>query len=293
MEQFLQTIVNGLTIGSLYCCIAIGFTLIFGIVQLINFAQCEMAMVGAFSFAGVYSVSSHYLPIPATILIAAVTAAICTVFVSCAGYCLLLYPVRKSDKVKGLIVSLGFSIVLQNIVLLWVSSNDTPFPLAVSQRWNWGSITIGGTQVWVIAGALVTWVITWLILYRTRLGRAIRAVAQSPDGALLMGIPVNKVVIMTFGLAAVTATVAGILMAMYNGMMRFDMGFLPGIKGFIVAILGGVGNLKGALVAGLMFGLMEGFFAGYLSSDYRDVFAFSLLIIILLVRPHGLLGEGA
>ncbi len=291
MEHFVQTILNGLTTGSLYCCIAIGFTLIFGIIQLIYFAQCEMAMIGAFAFAGAYCVARPVLPPPLAILLAMAFAGLSAAGISCLGQRLLLHPIRNAPKVKGLIVSLGLSIVLQNAVLLCISPNDLPFPVQTDQKWMLGGVAVTHSQLWVLTVSMVTWLIVWALLYRTRLGRSIRAVAQSREGALLMGIPVNRVVTITFALAAVTATIAGVLMAFYNGQMRFDMGFVPGIKGFTAAILGGVGNIRGALLAGVLLGVIEGLFAGYLSSDYKDVFAFVLLIVILLVRPHGLLGE--
>ena len=292
MEHFLQTTLNGLTTGSLYCCIAIGFTLIFGIIQLIYFAQCEMAMIGAFAFAGAFILLRPHVPSPIAVTLSLILAGLLTGGVSCLGQRLLLFPIRKAAKVKGLIVSLGFSIVLQNIVLLWISSDDLPFPLQSEEKWLLGGVSITHSQLWVLGGTMGTWLLTWALLYRTRLGRCMRAVAQSPEGAQLMGISVDKVVTITFAIAAGTASVAGVLMGFYNGGMRFDMGFVPGIKGFTVAILGGVGNIRGALLAGLLLGLVEGFFAGYCSSDYRDVFAFVLLIAILLFRPHGLLGEG-
>ena len=276
----------------LYGCIAIGFTLIFGIIQLIYFAQCEMAMLGAFSFAGLYAVLGC-CPEPLRVAIAALGAPVSVAAISCLAERSLLLPVRTAPKVKGLIVSLGFSIVLQNLVLLCISSNELAFPFQVRTKWNLGDLTITASQICVMAGALLTWAVVSLLLYQSRLGRSIRAVAQSRDGALLMGIRVNRVITITFAIAAITASVSGVLMGIYNGQMRFDMGFVPGIKGFTVAILGGVGNIKGALIAGVLLGLGEGFFAGYFASDYRDIFAFALLILILLIRPHGLLGEGS
>lgn len=293
MDHFLQTFLNGLTTGALYCCIAIGFTLIFGIIQLIYFAQCEMAMLGAFSFAGAYSFFRPFLSTPSTIIISFLLAGILTTVATFLGQRFLLHPIRNAPKVKGLIVSLGYSIILQNIVLLTISPDALVFPLQNSQRWLVGSISITSAQLWIMAATILTWLAAWVLLYFTRLGRSIRAVAQSRKGALLMGISVEHVLTITFVLAAWTAVVAGIMMGFYNGQMRFDMGFIPGIKGFTAAILGGIGNIQGALLAGLLLGLAEGFFAGYLSSDYRDVFAFVLLIFILLIRPHGLLGEGS
>ncbi len=293
MEHFVQTILNGLTTGALYCCIAVGFTLIFGIIQLIYFAQCEMAMVGAFSFAGAYLFLHSMLPFPLAIVLSAIFACSCSIIITCLGQRLLLHPLRNTSKVKGLIVSLGFSVVLQNIVFLWISSDNQLFPVQSETKWMNGGIAVTSSQLIVIAGSLATWFLVWGLLSYTRLGRSIRAVAESRDGALLMGINVDRTITITFAIAAVTATIAGILMGVYNGQMRFDMGFVPGIKGFTAAILGGVGNIRGALLAGIFLGVAEGLFAGYLSSDYRDVFAFVLLILVLLVRPHGLLGEGS
>ena len=293
MELLLQNTVNGLTTGGLYACIAIGFTLIFGIVQLIYFAQCEMAMVGAFSFAYSYLALGRILPPAVSVLLALLIAAVLTALVSCVGQRVLLQPLRNAPKVKGLIASLGLSIVLQNVVALWISPDELRFPFQTSTRWVIHGVTITAAQLTIAASVTVVWLAVWAMLYRTSTGRTIRAVAQSPDGALLMGIRTQFVIGLTFAIAAGTAAVAGILMGFYNGTMRFDMGFLPGIKGFTVAILGGVGNIRGALLAGLCLGLAEGLFAGYISSDYRDVLAFGALIALLLIRPKGILGEKA
>ncbi len=292
MEFLAQLLINGLTAGALYCSIAIGFSLIFGIMQLIYFAQCEMAMIGAFVAAGVYLALNATVGAPCAIVVAVLSGGLLAVLISCIGQRLLLYPLRKAAKVKGLIVSLGYSIILQNIVMLWISRTDMPFPLQSQRTWNLAGAVVSGAQLWVLLGTLVTWFAVWSILYWTRLGRAIRAVAQSRDGASLMGIPVERVITMTFAIAAITGAVAGILMGLYNNQIRYDMGFIPGIKGFTAAILGGVGNIRGALIAGLFMGLAESVLVGYFSSAYRDVFTFAILIIILLVRPQGLLGEG-
>ncbi len=293
MDHFLQTFINGLSTGAIYCCIAIGFTLIFGIIQLIYFAQCEMAMLGAFGFAGAYSFCRPLLSAPLAITISFLLAGIIVTIATVMGQRFLLNPIRNAPKVKGLIVSLGYSIVLQNIILLTISPDDLAFPMQNNHKWVMGGIVLTSSQLWIIGASMLTWFATWGLLHFTRLGRSIRAVAQSRKGALLMGISVEHVLTITFILAAWTATVAGIMMAFYNGQMRFDMGFIPGIKGFTAAILGGIGNIQGALLAGILLGLSEGFFAGYFSSDYRDVFSFILLILILLIRPHGLLGEGS
>ncbi len=293
MEFFLQNTVNGLTTGALYACIAIGFTLIFGIVQLIYFAQCEMAMVGAFTFAFSQLALSRILPPAASVPLALLAAVFATVTVSCAGQRLLLQPLRTAPKVKGLIASLGLSIVLQNIVALWVSPDDLRFPFQTETKWVLLGVTITLAQLIVLVSTGLTWLAVWAVLHLTSTGRSMRAVAQSHHGALLMGIRTERVIGLTFAVAAVSAAVGGILMGFYNGTMRFDMGFIPGIKGFTVAILGGIGNLQGALLAGLLLGLAEGIFAGYVSSDYRDVLAFGALIIVLLVRPKGILGERA
>lgn len=291
MEFLLQNTINGLTTGALYVCIAVGFTLIFGIVQLIYFAQCEMAMVGAFTFAFSYQALSRTFPPSISVSLALLIATAITVAVSCAGQRLLLQPLRAAPKTKGLIASLGLSIVLQNIIAIWVSPDDLRFPLQTGTRWVCLGITITAAQLLVLVSVAVTWLAVWALLHLTSTGRSIRAVAQSRDGALLMGIRTERVIGLTFAVAAGAAAVGGILMGFYNGTMRFDMGFTPGIKGFTVAILGGIGNIHGALVAGLLLGLAEGLFAAYISSDYRDLLAFAALIFVLLVRPQGLLGK--
>lgn len=293
MEFLLQNTVNGLTTGALYACIAIGFTLIFGIIQLIYFAQCEMAMVGAFSFGFGYLALGRFLPPVVALPLALLGALVLTVLVSCTGQRLLLQPLRHAPKVKGLIASLGLSIVLQNVAALWISPDELRFPLQTTARWVIHGIAITVAQMVILASVGIVWLAVWVLLYLTSTGRSIRAVAQSPDGARLMGIRDERVIGLTFAVAAGTAAAGGILMGLYNGSMRFDMGFVPGIKGFTVAILGGIGNIQGAMVAGLCLGMAEGLFAAYVSSDYRDILAFGALIVVLLLRPKGILGENA
>ena len=248
-------------------------------------------MVGAFSFAFSYDALDRIFPPLISVPLALLGAAVFTALVSWTGQRALLQPLRNAPKVKGLIASLGLSIVLQNIVALWISPDELRFPFQMSARWVIHGVTVTASQLTIVGSVMVVWLVVWAMLYRTSMGRSIRAVAQSPDGALLMGIRTQYVIGLTFAIAAGTAAVAGILMGLYNGTMRFDMGFIPGIKGFTVAILGGIGNIRGALVAGLGLGLAEGLFAGYISSDYRDVLAFGALILVLLVRPKGILGE--
>lgn len=292
METFLQNALNGLTTGAIYACIAIGFTLVFGIVRLIYFAQVEMAMLGAFGFAYSFVFLERLLPTAVALFLALVTAVILAASVSCLGQRLLIQPLRDSPKVKALISSLGLSILLQNIVALWVSPDFMRFPWSIEQQWRLGEVVVTLVQGVVFLGAFGVWLLVWLVLYRTSTGRCIRAVAQSREGAALMGIRSDVIIGVTFGLAAAVAAVGGILMGLHHGAMRFDMGFIPGIKGFTIAILGGIGNIHGALVAGLLLGLFEALFAGYISSDYRDVLAFGLLVAILVFRPRGILGEG-
>ncbi len=294
MEYFLELFLGGLTRGSIYALIALGYTMVYGIVQLINFAHGEIYMIGAFTALIVASVLSLLGWPPLAILLIASFAA---VLYSCAyGWTLekIAYkPLRKAPRLSALISAIGMSLFLQNYVLLAQTSDFLPFP-ALIQDWEWmepWAHIIGTPEIVIIlVTATVMACLTFLIKY-TRIGKAMRATAQDKDMAMLVGINVNQVISFTFIVGSATAAIGGVLIASHIGQINFYIGFIAGIKAFVAAVLGGIGSIPGAVLGSLVLGWTESFFTGYISSDYEDVFAFVFLVLILIFRPAGILGR--
>ncbi len=294
MEYFLELFLGGLTRGSIYALIALGYTMVYGIVQLINFAHGEIYMIGAFTALIVASVLSLLGWPPLAILLIASFAA---VLYSCAyGWTLekIAYkPLRKAPRLSALISAIGMSLFLQNYVLLAQTSDFLPFP-ALIQDWEWmepWAHIIGTPEIVIIlVTASVMACLTFLIKY-TRIGKAMRATAQDKDMAMLVGINVNQVISFTFIVGSATAAIGGVLIASHIGQINFYIGFIAGIKAFVAAVLGGIGSIPGAVLGSLVLGWTESFFTGYISSDYEDVFAFVFLVLILIFRPSGILGR--
>jgi branched-chain amino acid transport system permease protein len=292
-----QLIWNGLTIGCLYGLVAVGYTMLFGIIQVIFFAQGELSMLAAFaallilahlgSPAGTWSVAAWTLCAVCGAMAVSVLAGLLAERVA-------LRPLKNAPRVKPLITSLGMSIVFQSSIMLAVGPQVFRFQLPFEiPRWNVLGVHFSLVELLMIAAAAICVGAIQAFLHWNRYGLAIRAIAQSPTGARLMGINPDRAIVVTFVIASLTASIAGLFMASYYGVVRFDMGFVPGIKGFTVAILGGVGNVPGAMVAGLLIGVAEALFTGFFSPDYRDLFVFTILILTLVLRPKGLLGEGS
>lgn len=289
----LQQIWNGLTLGALYGLIAIGYTLIFGIIQVIFFAQGELSMLAAFAALAVITLLATQLPAGVVLLLAVVAAVAVSVGSGLLAERVALRPLRDAPRVMPLITSLGVSIVFQNLIMVGVGPQPFAFAAPVQfATYTFLGVRLSSLEIIILSVLGVVVVSIHFLLRKHRYGIAVRAIAQSRDGARLMGIGVNRTVVVAFVLSSLTAAFAGVLMAMYYGVAKFDMGFVPGIKGFTIAILGGVGNIYGALLAALLLGVSESLFAGYVSSDYRDLFVFTVLILTLIVRPQGLLGEG-
>ena len=294
MEYFLELFLGGLTRGSIYALIALGYTMVYGIVQLINFAHGEIYMIGAFTALIVASVLSLLGWPPLAILLIASFAA---VLYSCAyGWTLekIAYkPLRKAPRLSALISAIGMSLFLQNYVLLAQTSDFLPFPSLI-QDWEWmepWAHIIGTPEIVIIlVTTAVMAALTFLIKY-TRIGKAMRATAQDKDMAMLVGINVNQVISFTFVVGSATAAIGGVLIASHIGQINFYIGFIAGIKAFVAAVLGGIGSIPGAVLGSLVLGWTESFFTGYISSDYEDVFAFVFLVLILIFRPAGILGR--
>ena len=303
MDIFLQQLINGLVLGSVYALVALGYTMVYGILELINFAHGDVAMIGALScLAVIGALVSHHVDLSGVSIVL-------LGLVSAIGVCALLgfviervayRPLRRAPRLAPLITAIGVSIVLQNAAMLIWGKQYISFPaLLPIVRYQIGGATITNLQIVIVILSGVFMSALWFLVQRTKLGRAMRATAQAPEIAGLMGINVNRVISVTFVLGAALAAVAGVMVSAYYGLAHYYMGFILGLKAFTAAVLGGIGNIAGAMLGGLLLGLIESLGAGYigsltggfLGSNYQDVFAFFVLILVLIIRPSGLLGE--
>ena len=294
MDYFIELVCSGLSRGSIYALIALGYTMVYGIIGLINFAHGEIYMIGAFTSFIVATVLSIYgFPLLAIVALAGVAAA---VWASSYGFTIekIAYkPLRHAPRLSPLISAIGMSIFLQNYVLLAQTSDFLPFPELIPEFAFMEPIAhIVGSSDIVIMGvtAVVMGILTYVIKF-TRIGKAMRATAQDRTMAMLVGINVNNIISATFIIGSALAAIGGLLIASHIGQINFYIGFLAGIKAFTAAVLGGIGSIPGAVLGSFILGLTESFATGYVSSDYEDVFAFSLLVLILLFKPSGLLGK--
>jgi branched-chain amino acid transport system permease protein len=294
MEYFLELFLGGLTRGSIYALIALGYTMVYGIIELINFAHGEIYMIGAFTGLIVISVLSILgLNEVAIIVIAALVA---VTYSAAYGFTIekIAYkPIRNAPRLSALISAIGMSLFLQNYVLLAQTSNFLPFPNLIPK---FGFLEghehlLRSTEVVIyLTTAVVLVLLTFLIKF-TRMGKAMRAVSQDKGMAMLVGVDVNRIISFTFIIGSATAALGGILIASHIGQINFYIGFIAGIKAFVAAVLGGIGSMPGAVLGSLVLGWTESFFTGYISSDYEDVFAFIFLVLILIFRPAGILGR--
>ncbi len=322
MDILLQQLINGLTLGSLYAIVALGYTMVYGIIQLINFAHGEVLMFGAMIALTVIGAASATGAPPALAVAAGLLAA--TPCCMLLGYLLerVAYrPLRKAPRLAPLITAIGMSIILQQLAMLFWSRNTLAFPQILPVRvYEIGGASISLLQIAIIVLCAAMMAGLAFVVYRTRLGAAMRATAENPDMARLMGMDVDRVIATTFVLGAALAAVAGVMVGLYYGVAHYTMGATLGMKAFSAAVLGGIGNIPGAMVGGVLLGLVEALGAGYIGdisdlcqyawlaglwpercanggnlvlfgSNYQDVFAFVVLILVLVFRPSGLLGE--
>lgn len=294
MEYFLQLFFSGLSKGSVYALIALGYTMVYGIIELINFAHGEIYMIGAFTgliVAGLLTALGW--PVLAILAIAIVVAMF---YAGAYGYTVekIAYkPLRNAPRLAPLISAIGMSIFLQNYVMLAQTPDFLPFPrlvpdLAFMQPFK---SFLGTSDLFIIVASIVVMAALNLFIKFTRMGKAMRATAQNRKMALLVGVNVDHVISMTFIIGSSLAAVGGVLIASHMGQINFYIGFIAGLKAFTAAVLGGIGSIPGAMLGGLVLGWTESFATGYVSSDYEDVFAFLLLVLILIFRPAGLLGK--
>lgn len=303
MDTFLQQLINGLVLGSVYALVALGYTMVYGILELINFAHGEVTMIGAMiALAVIGSLLGNHVDLPGVVIVLlGVLAAIplcmaLAYFIERVAY----RPLRHAPRLAPLITAIGVSILLQNIaMIIWGRQYISFPPLLPVAKFHIGGATISGLQIFILLLSIALMAALVLLVQKTKLGRAMRATAQAPHIAGLMGVNINNVISLTFVIGAALAAVAGVMVSAYYGIAHYYMGFLLGLKAFTAAVLGGIGNLAGAVLGGLLLGVIESMGAGYIGkitsgfmgSHYQDVFAFFVLILVLVFRPSGLLGE--
>lgn len=294
LNYLLQLFISGMTRGSIYALIALGYTMVYGIVQLINFAHGEIYMIGAFT-ALIVATVLNMTGMPG-IAVFAVAMVVAVVYSAAYGFTMekIAYkPLRNAPRLSALISAIGMSYFLQNYVLLAQTSDFVSFPRLIPKfRFLEG---LGGmlssTQVIIFLVTAVVMVLLTLLIKFTKIGKAMRATAQDKTMALLVGININQVIAVTFVIGSAMAAVGGVLISSHVGQINFYIGFIAGIKAFVAAVLGGIGSIPGAVLGSFVLGLTESFGTGYISSDYEDVFAFIILVLILIFRPSGLLGK--
>jgi branched-chain amino acid transport system permease protein len=296
--MFVQQLINGLALGAVYALIALGYTMVYGILHLINFAHGEVYMLGAYlgiivmgvlTLAGlpVYSLS---LAIFLSILISMAFCALYGAAIERFAY----RPLRAAAKLAPLISAVGVSIILQNVVMLTQGTEYKNLPpLLPSEGFDLVGANVSPVQAFILCSSIVLMLLLHFFVAKTRLGKAMRATSQDRVMAGLLGININQVISITFMIGSSLAAAAGVMVTLYYGVVHFFMGYLAGIKAFTAAVLGGIGSIPGAMLGGFMLGLIENFGASYISSVYKDAFAFLVLIVTLILRPSGLLGQNA
>lgn len=300
MNDLLQQLVNGLTLGSLYALIAVGYTVVYGIVQLINFAHGEIFMIGAFgalaTWSTLFSGTTAVWVLPIMMLGAIISSVVIAVIMERFAY----RPLRNAPRLAPLITAIGVSVFLQEAVRLFYpgAKSKLPFPpieVVTGPALHLGSLTIQRAAIFTVAALVVCAALLFYFVNRTKLGRGMQAVSQDPDTARLMGINVDRIIVVAFVLGAILAAVAGVAQGLQNQNIDFHIGFIAGLKAFTAAVLGGIGNIQGAVVGGLVLGVVESLATQFIpgqfgGSAWKDVWAFVLLIVVLVFRPEGLLG---
>ncbi len=298
MDVFLQQLVNGLTLGSIYGLIAIGYTMVFGIIGMVNFAHGDVFMLSAMIALILYMALTMFLglsSLPLIFILVLVGTMVITGLWNWTIERVAYRPLRGSFRLAPLISAIGMSIFLSNLVQIVQGPRNKAAPEFLSGLFHFGpagaDVTVSLKQILIMCVTLSLLGLFWFIVQKTALGRAQRACAQDQRMAALLGIDVDRTISLTFVIGAALAAVAGVLFMIYYGVVNFSDGFIPGVKAFTAAVLGGIGSLPGAVLGGLLIGLIETFWAAYFSSDYKDVAAFSILAITLIFMPSGLLGR--
>ena len=282
----LQQLVNGLILGSVYALLALGYTMVYGIIKLINFAHGDIYMIGA--FMGYYLINILKFNFFLSLILAMIGTAILGVLIEFLAY----RPLRNSTRIAALITAIGVSFLLEYGMIFFVGANTRSFPQVIKTvRFNLGPISISNIQLLILGISIFLMVALQFIVQKTKMGKAMRAVSVDSDAAQLMGINVNRTISFTFALGSALAGAAGVLIALYYNSLEPLMGMTPGIKSFVAAVLGGIGIIPGAALGGFVIGLLETFATALGLSDFRDAIVYAILIVILLIRPAGLLGK--
>ena len=298
MDYFLQQLINGLTLGAIYGLIAIGYTMVYGIVGMINFAHGEIYMIGAFIALITFLIMgpANGAMLILTLLIVLIVSMLLTAVYGWALERIAYHPLRGSPRLAALVSAIGMSIFLQNFVQISQGARVKALQPVISGRIDLYegatfTVTLSYMQIIIMAVTTALMVGFWMLISKTVLGRAQRACEQDRTMAALIGIDVDQTISITFVLGAALAAVAGLMITLYYGVIDFYVGFLAGIKAFTAAVLGGIGSVPGAMLGGLLIGLIEAFWSGYFTIEYKDVAAFSILVLVLIFRPTGLLGR--
>jgi branched-chain amino acid transport system permease protein len=286
MTQFIQQLINGLSIGSVYALIALGYTMVYGIIKLINFAHGDIFMFGA--YVGMVAITTFKLNFFAALIVAMAVTAFFGVIIERVAY----KPLRKSSKTAALITAIGVSFLIQNGTQLIMGANIYAFPqIIANQYFDIYGVRINLLQLVIFFTSIILMFILQFIVRKTKLGRAMRSVAVDKDASVLMGVNVDNTITITFAIGSALAAAAGIMVGLYYIKIYPFMGFAPGLKAFVAAVFGGIGIIPGAMIGGFAIGLIETLVAGYGSTLYKDAVVYGILILILIVKPSGLLGK--
>lgn len=288
MEQFIQQIINGISLGSIYALIALGYTMVYGIIKLINFAHCDVYMIGAYT--GYFCMTFLHLGLLPSLLAAMIVCTLLGVTIERIAY----KPLRNATRIAVLITAIGVSLLLEYGMMFFVKAGVRSYPPMtglMTEKFNFGNIVISMQQIMIVLITLLLMIILQFIVKRTKIGKAMRAVSLDKDAAELMGINVNTTISFTFALGSALAGAAGVLVGIYYNSINPLMGMLPGLKAFVAAVFGGIGIIPGAMIGGYFIGAVEVFVSGYANSMYRDAVVFAILILVLILKPTGLLGK--
>ncbi len=288
MDQFLQQLVNGISLGSIYALVALGYTMIYGIIKLINFAHGDVYMIGAYvGFAVTTYTSMGFIP---ALIISMAACAVLGMAVEKIAY----KPLRNSARIAVLITAIGMSLLLEYVMMYFVGAEVRSYPKLLSDAaLRLGNIIINMQQIYIILTAVALMIILQFVVMKTKVGKAMRAVSADQDAAQLMGIKVNSTISFTFAIGSALAGAGGVLVGIYYNSIDPLMGMMPGLKAFVAAVFGGIGSIPGAMIGGLSIGVLETLVSGYGNSMYRDAAVFAFLIIILILKPSGLLGKNS
>lgn len=287
MLEFLQQLINGLSLGAIYALIALGYTMVYGIIMLINFAHGDIMMVGA--YVGFFSIAVLGSNIFAALIFAMLSCAVLGVLIEKIAY----KPLRNSSRIAALITAIGVSLFLEYFTLFLLTPQQRVFPEAAFplHKYQIGGLLISNKDIFIFVLAVILMIALQYIIKRTRTGKAMRAVSLDREAAILMGISVDRTISITFAIGSSLAAAAGVMIGIYYNTINPLMGIIPGLKAFVAAVLGGIGIIPGAMVGGFLMGILETMVSGYGSTLYRDAVAFGVLILILLVKPTGLFGK--